>query len=89
MPNLGLPHQDIEKISHYLLRKIQVPGNLKYMTWRGKVWEGLEGDVEKEAAGQVADFNLESMGKSTIRRPSNIQDFLKLRRKESTHLICN
>ena len=33
------------------------------MTWRGKVWEGLEGDVNKDSAGQVEDFNLESIGK--------------------------
>ena len=63
MPDLRLPHQDIENISHYLLRKVKVPGNLKYVTWRGKVWEGLEGDVNKDSAGQVEDFNLESIGK--------------------------
>ncbi|MEO1858980.1 MAG: hypothetical protein ABGZ19_03715, partial [Verrucomicrobiales bacterium] len=63
MPDMQLPQQDIEKISHYLLRKIKVPGNLAYMTWRGKVWEGLDGDVQKETAGQTGNFNLESIGK--------------------------
>ncbi|MDE0569873.1 MAG: c-type cytochrome [Verrucomicrobiales bacterium] len=63
MPDMQLPQQDIEKISHYLLRKIKVPGNLAYMIWRGKVWEGLDGDVQKETAGQTGNFNLESIGK--------------------------
>ncbi len=79
MPDLGLPHQDIEKISHYLLRKIQVPGNLKYITWRGKVWEGLEGDIEKEAAGQVADFNLESIEKIHHQTAIQYSGFLKIK----------
>ena len=46
MPNLGLPHQDIENIT-LPSQKIQVPGNLKYMTWQGKVWEGLEEMLKK------------------------------------------
>ena len=32
MPDLRLPQQDIEKISHYLLNKVKVPGNLAFTT---------------------------------------------------------
>ncbi len=66
MPDLRLPRQEIERIAHYLLQKTTVPGNLAYMTWRGKVWEGLEGDVEKERAGMVNDFSLESFEKNVV-----------------------
>ena len=58
MPDLGLPGQDIERITHYLLKDTRIPGNLAFTTWRGKVWEGLTGDVTPEKAGQVADFSL-------------------------------
>ena len=78
MPDLGLPQQDIEKISHYLLREIKVPGNLEYMTWRGKVWEGLDGDVQKESAGQTSDFNLESIGKIHHQTAIKYSGFLKI-----------
>ncbi len=78
MPDLRLPQQDIEKISHYLLRKIKVPGNLSYMTWRGKVWEGLDGDVQKESAGQTSDFNLESIGKIHHQTAIKYSGFLKI-----------
>ncbi len=63
MPDLRLPAGDIERITHYLLRNIAVPGHLAYTTWRGNVWEGLEGDVHKEKAGLVDDFSLERLGK--------------------------
>ena len=62
MPDLRLPGHEVERITHYLLRKTQVTGHLSYMTWRGKVWEGLKGDVQKEKGGQVDDFTLEKIG---------------------------
>jgi mono/diheme cytochrome c family protein len=61
MPDLRLPGQEIERITHYLLQKTKVPGHLAYTTWRGNVWEGLEGDVQAEKAGQVDDFSLEPL----------------------------
>lgn len=63
MPDLRLSGQDIERISHYLLKDTQVPGFLGYTMYRGQVWEGLGSDkVEPERAGQVKDFALESLG---------------------------
>ena len=78
MPDMRLPQQDIEKISHYLLRKIKLPGTLAYMTWRGKVWEGLDGDVQKETAGQTSNFNLESIGKIHHQTAIKYSGFLKV-----------
>ncbi len=78
MPDMRLPQQDIEKISHYLLRKIKFPGTLAYMTWRGKVWEGLDGDVQKETAGQTSNFNLESIGKINHQTAIKYSGFLKV-----------
>ena len=83
MPDLRLPHQDIEKISHYLLRKVKVPGNLKYVTWRGKVWEGLEGDVNKDSAGQVEDFNLTSIGKIHHQTAIKYSGFIRIEKELS------
>lgn len=73
MPELRLPGHEIERITHYLLQKTAVPGHLAYTTWRGKVWEGLEGDVEAEKAGQVADFSLARFGKGTVQHHTAIR----------------
>jgi cytochrome c553 len=62
MPDLRLPGNQLDDIAHYLLRNTRVPGHLAFTQWRGKVWEGLQGDVEKERAGQVDDFDLEKLG---------------------------
>lgn len=63
MPDLRLPAQDLERITHYLLQAIRVPGSLAYTLYRGPVWEGLESDqVKAERAGQVKDFSLGSLG---------------------------
>ncbi|MGI9244333.1 MAG: hypothetical protein ACR2RV_26275, partial [Verrucomicrobiales bacterium] len=62
MPDLRLPGHEVERISHYLLRETEVPGHLAFTRWSGKVWEGLDGDVKKERAGQVEDFSLERLG---------------------------
>lgn len=61
MPDLRLPGQEVERITHYLLQKTRVPGHLAYTIWRGKVWEGLDGDVQAEKAGQTDDFSLEPL----------------------------
>ena len=57
------------------------------MTWRGKVWEGLEGDVNKDSAGQVEDFNLESIGKIHHQTAIKFQGSSGLRIMELMNLI--
>ena len=66
MPDLRLPSKEIEQITHYLLRDTRVPGHLEFTTWRGKVWEGLDGDVQKEKAGQVDAFSLEPFNNGKV-----------------------
>ncbi|MGK0190622.1 MAG: mono/diheme cytochrome c family protein, partial [Verrucomicrobiales bacterium] len=66
MPDLRLPGDQIARIAHYLLQKTQVPGHLAFTTWRGNVWEGLDGDVQKERAGLVDDLSLESFEKGIV-----------------------
>ncbi len=80
MPDLGLPGNEIERITHYLLRKTAVPGHLAYTTWRGKVWEGLDGDVQEEKAGQVDDFSLERLGNGKVPQHTAIryEGFLRI-----------
>ena len=64
MPDLRLGGQDVERIAHYLLQNIRVPGSLNYTLYRGQVWEGLDSDkVTAERADHVKDFDLESLGK--------------------------
>ena len=63
MPDLRLPGQEVDRIAHYLLQKTRVPGHLAFTTWRGNVWEGLDGAVSKERGGQVADFTPERLGR--------------------------
>ena len=60
MPDMRLPRRVVERIAHYLLRRTRVPGHLKYTLLRGRVWEGLEVNVEKEKSGHVDDFDLGS-----------------------------
>jgi mono/diheme cytochrome c family protein len=64
MPDLHLPGRELERIAHYLLQDIRVPGHLNYTLYRGQVWEGLESaNVTAERAGHVKDLDLESLGK--------------------------
>lgn len=77
MPDLRLPGQEVDRIAHYLLRKTQVPGHLAFTTWRGNVWEGLEGAVQRERAGQVADFSLESLGRVHHQTAIRYQGYLR------------
>ena len=78
MPDLRLPGREIDCITHYLLRKTTVPGHLAYTTWRGKVWEGLEGDVQKERAGHVDDFSLETLGRVSHHTAIGYEGFLNI-----------
>lgn len=64
MPDLRLPGRELDRIAHYLLQDIRVPGHLNYTLYRGDVWEGLASDnVTAERAGHVKDFEQESLGK--------------------------
>ena len=63
MPRLGLQRRDYERISNYLLRETRIPGHLDFTLLRGRVWEGLDVNVERERAGQVDDFELSRFGK--------------------------
>ena len=78
MPDLRLPGHEVERITHYLLRNTAVPGHLAFTTWRGKVWEGLGGDVQKEKAGQVDDFSLERFGKVQHHTAIQYAGFLRI-----------
>ncbi len=61
MPDMRLNSREFERIAHYLLRDTKIPGHLAYTMIRGRVWEGLEVNVEKERAGHIEDFNLGSL----------------------------
>ena len=64
MPNPQLAGRDAERIAHFLLRKTQVPGALRYTLHRGQVWEGLDGEnVTAERGGHAPDFSLTSLGR--------------------------
>lgn len=78
MPDLRLPGHEIERITHYLLQGTVVPGHLAFTMWRGKVWEGLKGDVQKEKAGQVDDFSLELFGKVPHHTAIRYEGFLRM-----------
>jgi cytochrome c553 len=63
MPDLRLSPRDVERITHYLLKRTRVPGALAYTLYQGQVWEGLASEeVRAERAGQVRDFALKSLG---------------------------
>lgn len=72
MPDMRLPGHETERIAHYLLRKVRVPGHLAYTRYRGQVWEGMDSDeVSPDRAGHVDDFQLTSikdMGHNTALR---------------------
>lgn len=82
MPAMGLGDAEVDRIAHYLLRKTRVPGHLAFTIWRGKVWEGLEGEVEKDRAGMVDDFALDRIDARKV--PHNIavhyEGFVKVER---------
>jgi mono/diheme cytochrome c family protein len=63
MPDMRLSGQDLERITHFLLQKTQVPAALAYTFYRGQVWEGLHSDkVTAERAGHAKDFSIISVG---------------------------
>lgn len=61
MPNLNLDRRDYARIAHYLLRDTQVPGHLRYTLMQGRVWEGLDVNVEKVRSGHVKNFDLQEI----------------------------
>ena len=91
MPDLRLSPRDVERISHYLLKRTRVPGALAYTLYRGQVWEGLTSDeVHAERAGHVRDFSPKSLegiehhtairyeGWMNISTPGTYRFFLKM-----------
>ena len=79
MPDLHLPHRDVERISHYLLKETQVPGHLRYTKIRGRVWEGLEVNVEKEKSGLTDDFDLAHLKKVDNNTAIIFEGFIDIR----------
>lgn len=83
MPDLRIPGQDLDRITHYLLKDTRIPGHLAYTTWRGKVWEGLKGDVQPEKAGQTNDLSLTTFqggnGKVPQHTAIRFNGFLKIK----------
>ena len=79
MPDLRLPGQEVDRIAHYLLKKTRIPGHLAFTTWRGNVWEGLEGAVKKEKGGQVADFSPERLGRIHHQTAVRYEGYLRVK----------
>lgn len=77
MPNLRLPGREVRQIAHYLLRETKVPGHLKYTLIRGRVWEGLEVNVDRERAGHVDDFDLKKIDRLPHNSALIYEGFLK------------
>ncbi len=78
MPDMRLNPRDADRIASYLLRETNVPGHLIYTLVRGRVWEGLEVNVEKEKAGHVDDFNLNSLKQVQHNSAIIYEGFLKI-----------
>ncbi|MCH7920357.1 MAG: hypothetical protein IIC50_20540 [Planctomycetes bacterium] len=78
MPDMRLQSRDVERIAHYLLRETRVPGRLRYTVLRGRVWEGLDAEVEKERSGHTEDFDL--MNFDTLNKNSalDFEGFLRI-----------
>lgn len=87
MPDLKLPRRDLERIAHYLVRRTRVPGHLKFTLLRGRVWEGLEVNVEKEKAGHVDDFSLQSLQKLPQNSALIYEGFLKSDKEEKATFL--
>ena len=89
MPDLRLPNQDLDRIVHYLLQKTEVPGHLRYKTWRGKVWEGLKGDVTPEKGGLAKDFSLSEFrdrnGKVAQHTAIQLEGYIEIERPGEYH----
>lgn len=78
MPDMRLHPTEATRIANYLLAKTKVPGQLNYAIWQGKVWEGLELNVEKKKAGQVDAFHLEPLGQISNNSAIQFDGFLKV-----------
>ncbi|MFT5128086.1 MAG: mono/diheme cytochrome c family protein [Rhodothermales bacterium] len=77
MPDMRLNPTEASRIANYLLAKTRVPGQLNYSIWQGKVWEGLDINVEKKHAGHVAAFDLALLGKPGNNSAIKFDGFLK------------
>jgi cytochrome c553 len=62
MPDMRLQGRQYDDIANYLLKNTRTPGHLKYVLYQGKVWEGLDINVEKRKAGHANDFGLAQFG---------------------------
>ncbi len=62
MPKLNLPDKELNNIAHYLLKDIQIPGNIHYTLYHGSIWEGINTDgVQPVKGGHVVDFDLKKL----------------------------
>lgn len=65
MPAPQLASNELQDITHYLMRETKMPGNLRYTLYEGNVWEGIGSDeVRPIRAGHVKDFILENLGRT-------------------------
>ncbi|MEM7393852.1 MAG: c-type cytochrome, partial [Verrucomicrobiota bacterium] len=78
MPDMRLQGRDLERIAHYLLKKTEVPGHLRYTVLRGRVWEGLDAEVEKEKSGHADRFDLAALGRVNHNTSIRFEGFLNL-----------
>lgn len=78
MPDMSLQRRDVERIAHYLLRETKVPGRLQYTVLRGRVWEGLDAEVEKERSGHAEDFNLTNLSPVNRNTAIEFEGFLNI-----------
>jgi cytochrome c553 len=78
MPDMRLQGQEAYQIANYLLRDTRLPGRLNYRLWQGRVWEGLDENVEQVRAGHTDAFSLDGLGKIGNNNALIFDGFLKV-----------